>query len=252
MKVQLAVALLSMSVLGACVDSTDTPSDDVSAEPRLATNGMLPTVIAPSQIYAYPLTGTALTNSGLESSAGGRSYLTYVIDCALSPNQTIKSTYGFTSYYYTGNIGIATAWTTRALTLTEIQTISSCVLARANQFGTNVTISMRGDAGGWGVTTDEAANYNVEEGAFYGNIFDSRSGQLHACNGVDQVRDGDTYGDLPLRQCAQPDPNNPGYTPCGYVFDGNCTDICVRNGNHYSTCGSWGNVVTTVLYGTAP
>jgi hypothetical protein len=252
MKSTVVLALLSVSALGACVDNADLPSDDGTAEPRLATNGMLPTYIAPTNVYAYALTSQLLNQNALISTSAGRAYLSYITDCALASNQSVKGTYGFTQYTFAGNIGIAPAWTTRALTATEGNWISACVLSRANQFGTNVTISMRGDAGVWGTTADEAANYNVEEGAFYGNVWAGNLGQMHACNGVDQVRDGDTYGDLPLRQCAQPDPNNPGYTPCGYVFDGNCADICVRNGDHYSSCGSFGTVVTTRLYGTAP
>ena len=102
------------------------------------------------------------------------------------------------------------------------------------------------------MSNDELLNYNVEEGAFYGTIFDGRGNETHACNGVDQVRDGDTFGDLPLRQCAQPDPNNPGYTLCGFLFDGNCADVCVRNGDHYSSCAAQTEVITTLLYGTAP
>lgn len=252
MKATLAAALLSFSILGACVATSDTPPDDVSSEPRLATNGMLPTYIASTNVWAYPLTSQQLNQNSLISTASGRSYLAYLTDCALGAGQSVKGTYGFTTYTFTGNLGVAPAWTTRALTATEGNWISACVLSRANQFGTNVTISMRGALGLWGTTTDEAANYNTEEGAFYGNVWAGNSNQMHACNGVDQVRDGDSYGDLPLRQCAQPDPNNPGYTPCGYVFDGNCADICTRSGDHYSACNGNSYVVTTVLYGTAP
>ena len=112
---------------------------------------------------------------------------------------------------------------------------------------------MRGDAGIWGTTTDEAANYHVEEGAFYGNIWTSAGG-MHACNGVDQVRDGDTYGDLAIRQCAQEDPNNLGKTLCGFVFDGNCANLCTvaASGDHYSSCNGNSYVLTSRLYGTAP
>ncbi|HSN27283.1 MAG TPA: hypothetical protein VLT45_13405 [Kofleriaceae bacterium] len=226
----------------------------MSSEPRLATNGMLPTYIGPTNIYAYALTSQLLNQNNVISSAGGRSYLSYIVDCALGSNQSVRGTYGFTTYTFYGNIGIAPAWTTRPLTSQEGAWISACVIARANQTGTNVTISMRGDAGIWGTTADEAANYNVEEGAFYGNIWAGNMNQIHACDGVDQVRVGDTYGDLSLRQCAQEDPNNPGYTPCGYVFDGNCADICVRatSGDHYSSCNNFTTILTTRLYGTAP
>ncbi|MBV8761471.1 MAG: hypothetical protein JO257_29510 [Deltaproteobacteria bacterium] len=254
MKATLIAALLSVSSLVACVDSTGISSDDSSAEPRLATNGMTPQSIVPTGIYAAPLTSAALNQNSLISTAGGRSYLQYLTDCALSSTQSVKGTSGFTTYTFTGNIGIAPAWTTRALTAVEGNWISACVLSRANQTGTNVQISMRGSIPLWGTTADEAANYNVEEGAFYGNVWSGNAAQYHACNGADQVRVGDTYGDLPLRQCAQPDPNNPGYTPCGFVFDGNCSDVCVRSasGDYFTSCNGNTYVVTTRLYGTAP
>jgi hypothetical protein len=96
------------------------------------------------------------------------------------------------------------------------------------------------------------ANYNTEEAAFWGDVFTS-GGPKHACNGVDQVRDGDTYGDLGLRQCGQPDPNNPGFTLCGFTFDGNCADTCTKTGDHYTSCGTTTSGIETVLlYGTAP
>jgi len=249
-----ALALIAALSLSACV--ADDTQDDIStsSDPRIATNGMMPTVIAPTNVYAYALTTANLSNNPIVSTAGGRGYLAYLADCALPAGVNVRYTYGFTQYTLAGNIGIAPAWTTRALNATEGNWISSCVISRANQFGTNVTISMRGDIALYNTTIDESANYNVEEGAFYGNVWSGSMGQMHACNGVDQVRDGDTYGDLPLRQCAQPDPNNPGYTPCGFVFDGNCTDVCVRSpsGDHYSSCNGNNYVVTTRLLGTAP
>jgi hypothetical protein len=36
------------------------------------------------------------------------------------------------------------------------------------------------------------------------------------------------------------------------VFDGNCADICVVNGDHYTTCNTQTEVITSRLYGTAP
>ena len=255
MKARIALALVMALSVGACVADTSVEDDSTAdSTPRLASNGMLPTAISSTNIYAFPLTSTQLNQNPVISTASGRSYVQYLVDCALPAGTSVSGTYGFTKYTFAGNIGIAPAWTTRALNATEGNWISACVISRANQFGTNVTISMRGGIPLWSTTVDEAANYNVEEGAFYGNVWGGNVNQMHACNGVDQVRDGDTYGDLSLRQCAQPDPNNPGYTPCGFVFDGNCSDICVRSasGDYYSSCNGNTYVVTSRLYGTAP
>jgi hypothetical protein len=252
MKINLLLALFTVATLGACIDQQDVPSDDVSAEPRLATNSLLSGTISGSNLNNAPLSSAALANSGLEANQASRMYLAYMIECALNSRQQVQSAYGGTVYTYPGAYGLASAWGTRALTTSEARYVSACVLARSNVFGQPVTISMRGDTAILATTPDEAANYNVEEGAFYGNLFDSRGSLMYACNGVDQVRDGDTYGDLPQRQCAQPDPNNPGYTLCGFVFAGNCADICAVNGDHYSSCGTQTEAITIRLLGTAP
>jgi hypothetical protein len=187
----------------------------------------------------------------MEDTADHRLYTAYLVGCALNTAQCISSTYAGVSYTYCGVVGLAQAWTTRALTATEVADVSACVLARANQTGLNVTVSIRGESAALACTSSELSSYNVEEAAFYGDVFSS-TGIRHACNGVDQVRDGDSYGDLANRQCGQPDPNNPGYTLCGFVFDGNCSDICTKSGDHYTQCGTSTNIETVRLYGTAP
>lgn len=255
MHTKLTTTLFSLLALGACVDSGD--ATDVENIPKLSSNSLMPGQILGNTLNQSTLTGGALTLSGLEDTANHRMYLQYMIQCALSPKQTVTSTYLGVPYSYTGSIGLATAWTSRGMTLSESRWVSACVLARANLTGTVVTISMRGESAALATTADETANYNVEEAAFYGNIFDSRPDQTHACNGADQVRVGDTYGDLSLRQCGQPDPNHPGYTPCNFVFDGDCTAQCAPNGDHYSSCVDAGGntqteVLTVRLYGTAP
>jgi hypothetical protein len=248
---KLVTALLCLAALGACVDA---PSDDsVTADPRIATNGLVPTAIHANNLNTKVLTGANIASTpGMEDTSAHQIFTSYLVGCALASGQSVTSNYLGQVLTYPGAIGIAPAWTTRPLTLNEELNVSACVLSRANLFGINITISIRGDAPGLTCTADELANYNVEEAAFYGDVFSSSPVAKHACNGVDQVRVGDTYGDLPNRQCGQPDPNNPGYTLCGFVFDGDCADICSVNGDHYSTCASMGNVETVRLYGTAP
>jgi hypothetical protein len=253
MKTQLCIALLCFSVLGACVDSPDASDDTTTADPRIATNGLVPTAIHSTTLANAALTGTALGSAkAMQDTADHRLYAGYLIGCALTPTQTITAFSQWGTYSYAGVVGLAPAWTTRALTASEAADVSACVIARANLVGMNVTISIRGDLSALATTLDEARSYNVEEAAFYGDVFTTTAGAKHACNGVDQVRDGDTYGDLPNRQCGQPDPNNPGYTLCGFVFDGDCADICTVNGDHYEQCAGFSNVETVRLYGTAP
>jgi hypothetical protein len=255
MKSHILAALLSVAALGACVDQAD---DSVTADPRLATNGLVPSAIHANALNTKPLTGAAISaDTTMVDTYQHALFTQYIVECALSSTQTVTATYGKAVYNFTGSIGLVPAWTTRDLTDEESRAVSACVLARANLTGTNVTISLRGDSGVLGTTVDEAKNYNVEEAAFYGDLFTTTPGAMHACNGVDQVRVGDTYGDLPLRQCGQPDSRNPGYTLCGFVYDGECAKICEKVGDHYTTCqdanGDWLKYGETVrLLGTAP
>ena len=254
MKTQLVSALFCLSAFVGCVD----PADDPSAEPRIATNGLVPTAIHPNNLNAKVLTGPNIASTaGMEDTTAHQIFTSYLVACALAPSQCVTSQYLGQYYTYCGAIGIAPAWTTRPLGSIEVKEVSACVLTRANLNGYNITISIRSDNTALATTTTEVADYQAQEAAFYGDIFTSAAGAIHACNGVDQVRLGDTWGDLPSRQCGQPDPNNPGHTPCGFVFDGNCADICTANGDHYSSCVDAGgsshpNVETSWLYGTPP
>lgn len=248
MKYPIIAALVAALSLGACVDAAD---DSVEAAPRLATNGLVPSAIHSNGLNQAAFTGFAIASAkGMEDTADHRLYTAYLAGCALTTNQCVSSTYLGTTYTYCGVVGLAPAWTTRALTTSEAADVSACVLARANETGLNVTVSIRGESTALACTSSELSSYNVEEAAFYGDVFST--GGKHACNGVDQVRDGDTYGDLANRQCGQEDPNNPGFTLCGFVFDGNCSDICTKTGDHYTQCGASTNVETVRLYGTAP
>lgn len=255
MKTQTLAVLISAVVLGACVDPAD---DAVAADPRLATNGMTPSYMHPNNLDAKVLTGRNIAATpGMEDTVQHQVFTGYLVGCALSPRQSVSSTFLDHTYTYPGALGLAPSWTTRPLTLPEVRAVSACVISRANLYGINITISMRGDSGALGTTPEEAASYNIEEAAFYGDIFTPTAGAIHACNGVDQVRLGDTYGDLPYRQCGQPDPYKPGYTLCGFVFDGNCRDICDVDGDHYASCtdisGSAHPEAETIrLLGTAP
>jgi hypothetical protein len=120
---------------------------------------------------------------------------------------------------------------------------------------TMVWISARGDVPGLEITKIESDEYQIEEGAFWGNVFvDLGPVVASSCDGNDQAAD-DGYADLPLRQCAQPDgvPGS-GLSPCGMHYAGLCRDVCASTGA-YANCAAPGGlpaaeVITTMLYGT--
>jgi len=123
---------------------------------------------------------------------------------------------------FPGSLGLAEQWIDRRLDLKGQRWVTACLLARVNHFGVTETISMRGVAPQHSVTPDEAANYTLQEGAFYGNIFNDADQPLdwNACRGKDKAA-GDS-GVLAMRACAAPDPNDPAHTMCGFKYSGNC------------------------------
>jgi len=62
--------------------------------------------------------------------------------------------------------------------------------------------------------------------------------QWFACRGKDQAA-GETGG-LGDRDCAEPDPQNPGFTLCGFVFAGDCGSFAAdRTCESFSTNGTF-------------
>jgi hypothetical protein len=126
------------------------------------------------------------------------------------------------------------------------------ILALTNYFSTSITVSLRGD--GLPFDGPEGVDYAVQEGAFWGDVFLGASSWGSACNGRDQVLD-DTYGDLPMRECAEPDAYGIA-TPCAFNYAGLCSSACTGNDTYlgYSGCSDGINattsdVMTAYLYG---
>jgi hypothetical protein len=256
---------LLLVALGACVaeprDGSATVSNvptnptEISTATRIASNALTPGAFAGSALTTDALTATSAAAMGQTSAA--RSVLAYAAECALDATQSVAFTVGSTGYTVTGSLGLAPGWTTAALDASGAAWVSACVLARVNLTGTTVTVSARGATTALDTDPGERADYQVEEGAFWGNAFvDLGAVAGHACDGVDQAQN-DSYGDLPLRQCAQWDGiTDSGATPCGFQYAGACAEICAGAGP-YGDCGGESDapraeVVTTFLYGTPP
>ncbi|MEO7734710.1 MAG: hypothetical protein ABIY55_27380 [Kofleriaceae bacterium] len=231
-------------------DTDEAP--DITTTARIGLNALSPGALWASQLTVGTLTAAHATAMG--SNTYARAVLAYTVGCALSSTQSITFTVGSTQYTDPGAFGVATDWTTRALTATEAAWVSACVISRVNLTSTSVSISARGDNVGYATTSTELTDYKIQEGAFWGNLFtDQGSLAFYGCNGVDQAAN-DTYGDLPLRQCAQSDGTSSGNSPCGFPYAGLCSAVC-STASPYSGCAYAGGathaeVVTTYLYGT--
>jgi hypothetical protein len=213
--------------------------------------------LSPSELGAGLATTDMIDASSaaaMGATAAGRDVLAYAVGCALDATQSISFTVGGTPYTVTGSMGIASGWTAHALSATEAAWVSACVLSRVNLTSTVVSVSLRGANAGT-TTTAELADYQIEEGAFWGNIFtDLGSITGYSCAGEDQVA-VDSYGDLPLRACAQWDGIASSHrSPCGMSYAGLCSTVCAT-ANPYAGCAFQAGtpsaaVVTSFLYGT--
>jgi hypothetical protein len=223
----------------ACVDQPDDlDSDDPSdGEVELDTVSKLAgNALTPAQLWAsVPLLGSSTLDTAnlqvMASTSDGRKALKYVVECALDASQQVSVTVAKQPYVFEGGLGLAPGWTLRALTATQQQSVSACVLSLVNVFGSTVMVSLRGSS--LALAESEAADYQIEEGAFWGNLFLGGGSWAAACDGADQARD-DSYGDLPRRECAEP-AGHGDLTICGFTYAGLCSSACSTSGP-YTGC----------------
>jgi hypothetical protein len=159
---------------------------------------------------------------------------------------------------YPGSVGLASNWADKKLDNAGQGWVSACLFARSNAYDTAAEISMRGRNSALTITSTEAELYTLQEGGFYGNVFTGANNPIewYACTGRDQATQ--EIGGLVLRDCAEEDPNNPGFTVCGFTYAGNCGDYSNTNApracsatdaaGNYSICyeddraGHWGGL----------
>ncbi|MEO8553677.1 MAG: hypothetical protein ABI678_27070, partial [Kofleriaceae bacterium] len=168
------LALLAILATSACViDEADLgqSDQDITSNNKLATNKLATNKLATNKLAAASF-ATGMQAKPLLETADGRDVLTYMLQCALSSSQSITLTDSSgTPWKFTGAIGVAPAWTTRALTVTEQRWVTACLLARVNYFGVVVNLSLQGRLPALWTTTADAP-FTSLDGAFYGNLFD--------------------------------------------------------------------------------
>lgn len=245
--------LLLVAVLDGCVASPGQDAPVVTNVPRLSANGLPPEALSASALTTDWLDPD--TAGDLAADDDAAKVLRYAVECALGPTQSFAYDAGGVHHVITGAMGLGTGWTTGGLSASEASWVSACVFSRANASGTSVVISDRGSASALATTSPELASYQLEEGAFWGNLFvDVGPVEAFSCEGVDQAID-DTRGDLPLRVCARWDGVRSSNTSaCGMSYAGLCSAVCSTTGP-YAGCSFLGGaaaseVVTTFVYGT--
>ncbi|MBC7975126.1 MAG: hypothetical protein H7138_09090 [Myxococcales bacterium] len=162
-----------------------------------------------------------------------------IVGCALPADVTLVATIQGTDFEFFGDLGLARSWLRGPLDREGQGWVSACIFSRVNANEVAIPISLRGPNPNLDVIEEEREGWSLEEGAFYGNLFGPANQpiQWYACRGKDQAA-GESGG-LVDRDCAEPDPENPGFTQCGFIYAGECESACERfseNGTFYRRC----------------
>jgi hypothetical protein len=198
---------------------------------RLAANRLAANRLAANRLAANHLNGVQALNSAaaadLLATPDGIEVLTYIVSCALPPDEQLVAPDGTV---FVGGIGVAPEWLDQPLDEDGQRWLSACLFSRVSDLDVTVPISLRGPNSGLVLSPGENTEFTLQQGAFYGNLFTQQDQPIlwEACSGAD-----DDAAVANQRICASPDPANPGFTLCGFNYTGQCQST---NDNHHG----WG------------
>ncbi len=147
--------------------------------------------------------------------------LQYIYSCAMPAGATKVLDPAGAHVELTGSIGLAPTWDTEGGTCDEScqRWVSACVLARTNAYGENVDISMRAPEtapahikAALAVSPEEAAEFPLREGAFYGNLFATTPKNTAVPSDYSGPTDGAVINTPSFFACAGPGSNIPDIT----------------------------------------
>jgi len=241
--------LMSASLLAtACVAAPeDVPEDafdgDLTASPLkmegpIGLNGLDPVHFwAPQNQQALRTLGAgallgangALGPTPLLATEGGQHVLGYALRCALDASTSVPARGGLS---FEGDLAIAPAWTSRALTTSEQRWMTACLLQQLNGVGAHVPILLTGAHPALvpepGVDT---SSYEVDDATTFGNLFASEP-SAYVCADLG-VHLGCGVG-LSLRTLER----LCGLSPtCGITVLGLCALTCSYSPSGAPTCG---------------
>lgn len=188
---------------------------------------MVPTGLVPTLLDSQNPNRFKLIPTGLELTPQGREKLTYLISCALNEGIELYTEVEGKVYTFLGSMGLAPRWLEQALTPSEERWVSACMLARTNFWGARVIISMRAFPSPTVTLTptlEEARDFTLYEGDFYGNIFQPFP-VAYTCSGQRTFQENHDPI-LNLRICTRTTgirhPSGYEVTPCGFLLTGQC------------------------------
>jgi hypothetical protein len=116
--------------------------------------------------------------------ARSREFLGYLVSCALPGTHTVtfKSADGTWTAELQGGLGVAGSWATGACGSSCQRAVSACIYSRINADARVIMLSVRGI--GLPVDTLEKSDFNIQDGAFWGNLWlrDQNLPHIRACS----------------------------------------------------------------------
>lgn len=172
-----------------------------------------------------------LTGNALLENTRTREILEYVFQCALPSDTQVHAELQGQEYGFSGSLGIAPGWRSGPLTVDQQAALTACLLARTNAFGASVRISLRSFEGALAklpalqASPQEAQDFPVWEGAFFGNIF-ADPPVTYACRSS-TAPEIEALLRRAKRVCTLPSgqetPDGQPMSACGFVILGTCS-----------------------------
>lgn len=229
MRVTQTLALLTV-VAGCAHTADDAATSDRIIGNAISFDDVTANHAAMTQLASAKFSLNNPAAASMLNSSGSRQVLDYLVGCALPAGQSFNVTAGGTTYNFKGDAGLAKSWSSTKLTEKQQRWISACMLARVNNQGQLMKISMRGPHHALHVTSTETGRFTQEEGVYYGNIFTGAAPLVGwSCRGKEQAA-GDPDGSaLSYRDCAEPQSlitdggdTSAGTNQCGWGYAGDC------------------------------
>lgn len=229
----LACILLSFAGAAAAAEPWSARSGGVLTNAVLLNGGPL------QRIIAAPLATEALALvpelvAAVQFDPGTEKFFQYLVQCALSAEQSVVVPTEPEPTTFEGSIGLAPEWADGPCDEACQEWVSACMFARTNAYGLPAVLHGRGPHPSLGTTPEEAVDFPIEEGAFFGNLFLDPPRE-YACRGS-----GDDPLALTIRACTLPG------NRCGLQVVGPCAQACEAadgsNGGAYPACR---NIVRT-------
>jgi hypothetical protein len=261
--VALSIACASVVAMGCHGQSGDVPVAGNEPDPPFSTlgggptipNGASPACLSNSRVRqaitalgndrvtagGVAMDGTYLLPSMPDVPSECRHILKDLMECALRDDQSVMDQEN--GAVYTGQVGLAEEWGSRALFDRERRWVSACMIQRLNYFGISVPILLEGDTAPIAVDPVLRQSYPFAESTAWGDIFKGSAGDFAWICTEEDVwsicpKDlGEPWVDT--RVCD-------GVQDCGIAFAGRCSDACTLTAGGYWDCSAQFGFVETV------